>query len=195
MARDVIHIMLHTLAIKLSDVTNIPSGHIWADHPSEEYINNDTYNLYPSIGITDLGFTPLANNYGATKKLPTNNPSIFTEYSPAGEIQQIFQIDVYSKEHYQMRNYRSLLNHFFQQTTLLATSGDILSDEFFSLKITDAHKFDEKPYILHYTIECHIQDYKEQNVYTVSQVGINLYQNTISSGNLANQITFTSGGI
>lgn len=199
MARDVFDIVFDTLIYELSDVTGIPSGHFWVNYPNKNFLNGDTYNKFPSVGIVEHEFFNLSNNYGDRYTIATESSGVYTEYTPAGEVKMRLQIDVFTKEPYQRREYKSLLNHYFQQTKLIETQGDILDGQHFSIVTKYGYQSMDEPYTLSYIVECGIQDFKEQEVYLVNEVVVNTQAGQgldITDDinlNLANIFTATSG--
>lgn len=176
MPRDVSDITLTSLAHFLSEETGISTGAIFLQYANDDYVNERTFQKFPSLGISEVGKTQIKyQNYGCKQIGQVNQDGSYKVYSPLGEKIMMIQIDLWCKTQKERRQYKNLIEDALVKNQYIPTTyaNDPVTGEYLSLKFIDYELSDDKPFSAHFFIEVEASFFKEQDAFLVEQIEIN----------------------
>lgn len=204
MRRDIEHIVLNTLAIKISEVSGIPTGRILAKAPDFEYVNHPDGTAmpetnpekYPSIGMMYFGQGKYKVNKYGSGPIAVKTPTVSLIYEPMGEIHLPLAIYLYTNSRKEQRLIGNEISMFLADALYLETLGDPVSGQFFSIDYLGFEDlFEHRPYVRVMNMNILAQVYTESTGYVVEEINTSMVTiqgsvlNTSEPETLTNTIT------
>lgn len=179
MKRDIEHIILNTLAIKISEISGIPTGRIFAKAPDFEYVNHpdgssmpqNNPEKYPSIGMMYFGQGKYKVNKYGSEPIVVKTPTVSLIFQPMGELHLPLSIYLYTNSRKEQRMIGNEISMFLSDALYLQTSGDIISEQFFSIEYLGFQDLSEhRPYCRVMNMNVMAQVYTESTGYVVEEI-------------------------
>jgi hypothetical protein len=180
--RDAGAIALESLAIFLCEESGIPSGtnganrHVWLQYANNDYVNERTFQSFPSLGISEIGKTRIRyQNYGCTQRGAENADGSYRIYNPLGEKIMMVEVDLWCETQSQRRTYKNLIETALTENTFIPTSyaSDPVTGEYIRVNFMDYELSEDKPFAVHFFLEVTVPFFKEEDAYIVNQVEVN----------------------
>lgn len=204
MARDLSDIALNTLMVYLSTETGIPTGSFMFQYPNNDFINERTFQKFPSVGIIEsemLGGTRFEYvNYGCTYIGDQNDDDSYVTYFPLGRKTMMFQIDLWAETQAQRRKYRSLIEiALLKKKFLLTSQFDSVPNEAIDIELLEYYQNTDKPFCVSFLVKVVGSVFKEENTYPVNTIQLSgtVAQNYTVDGSTTGSIwiVITSGAL
>lgn len=191
--RDIEHIILYTICMKISEVTGIPTGRVLAKIPDIQFINKVDGNKdpqnhatkFPCVGMKYSGDVKYKiNKYGDKHKILIT-PTVTRIYEPLGEIWIPLTIYLFTNSRKEQRELGSAIGFYLASTPMQYTMADQLPGEYFSIIYECYRDLNElRPYVRAYDLKINSRMLQEVSGYIVEEINTNI--STIQ-GNLTSE--------
>lgn len=186
MKRDIESIVLTTLALKISEISGIPSGRIFVKMPDYEYVNHDDGTImpnfkgekYPAIGMAYFGKGKYKINKYGDYPLVVKTPTLTQIYTPMGELCLGISLYLYTNSRKEQRMLGNEISMFLSEALYLFTSGDIIPDQYFSIDYIGFEDLPQhRPYVRVMNVDILAQVYSEATGYVVDEINTSIITN------------------
>lgn len=190
--RDLEHLILHTICMRISQVSGIPSGKIMAKIPDIQFVNIDdgvnnqqnNAQKFPCVGMKYSGEVKYKINKYGEKHRVIVTPNVTRIYKPLGEIWIPLTIYLFTNSRKEQRELGNKIGYFLATDTLHSILGDELPGEYFSIIYECYRDLNElRPYVRAYDLKVNGRILEEVSGYIVEEVNTNLI--TTINGNAA----------
>lgn len=196
--RDLEHIVLYTICMKISEVTGISTGKIMAKMPDIQFVNipdgstaapADT--KFPCVGMKYSGDIKYKiNKYGDKHKVFVTPESIKI-YEPLGEIWIPLTIYLFTNSRKEQRELGNKIGFYLATTPMQTTIGDELPNEYFSIIYECYRDLNElRPFARAYDLKINGRILQEVSGYIVEEISTNIV--TKIKGNISQPETLTN---
>lgn len=190
--RNVEDLMLQTMRVFVANATGIPTGSIWLQRPSEDFVgmpdgpNKPSGDVmsFPAVGINYVKPAKFEyNNYGETKYTTSASGTITTAYQPLGGLTLHLDVSLFAQTKADIRKYTVLLEMALLQNSLMGMVGDIIPGEYFRADLmTSVDLQDVFPYRRVFLIKTYGRILQEITNTTVTVVNTNAQLTTSPTG-------------
>jgi len=183
MKRDIESIVLTTLALKISEISGIPTGRIFAKMPDYEYVNHDDGSImpnfkgekYPAIGMSYFGQGKYKINKYGDYPIVVKTPTSSQIYTPMGEICLGISLFLYTNSRREQRLIGNEVSMFLSEALYLNTSGDIIPGQYFSIDYIGFEDLPQhRPYVRVMNIDILAQIFSEATGHVVQEINTSI---------------------
>lgn len=185
--RDLEDIILGTLCVKLSEVTNIPTGRVFAKMPDTEYVNKYdgtkqpavNKQIFPCIGMEYSDKVIYKVNRYGEGPLVLKNAISSKIYEPMGEIHVPLNIYLFTNSRKEQRDIGNLISYELASNLHYNTLFDEIPNQYFSIEYHGFKDIDiQSPFQRVMCVTLCGQVFREVSGYLVETTIINI--NTVS---------------
>jgi len=181
--RDIEHIILNTLCIKISEVSGIPTGRVFAKMPDIQFVNkydgtstpSENEQKFPCIGMKyDGQIEYKVNLYGEQPEVMTDgiNKKI---YQPLGEIHLPLCIYLYTNSRKEQRLIGNDIAFFLASNLMVGTLHDEIPGEYFSMVYNGARDLSElRPFVRKFEVNLNARMLKEISAHIVEEINTSI---------------------
>jgi hypothetical protein len=181
--RNLEDLILSTICIKLSEITEIPTGRVLAKMPDFEYVNKyDGTNQpqvnqqkFPSIGMQYFGKVRYEVNRYGEEPLVVQNASISKIYKPMGELHIPLEIHLFTNSRKEQTEIGNLIAYELSSKKYYYTINDEIDNQYFNIEycgFTDLQKIKPFERIIH--VKMCGQVYSEITGYAIETIIANM---------------------
>lgn len=190
--RDIEHIILQTLCIKISEATGMPTGRIFAKMPDIQFVNKYDGTKTPSTN--DTKFPCVGMKYDGEIKYEVNlygeEPEIMTDgvtkkmYQPLGEIHLPLCIVLFTNSRKEQRVIGNQIAYLLASNLMIGTLYDEIPEEYFSVVYKGARDLSElRPFVRKFEVDLNARVLQETSGYIVAEINTSI--ETTQNGNTA----------
>lgn len=181
--RDLEHLILYTVCMRIAEVTGIPTGRIMAKIPDIQFVNkvdgtnnpqiNET--KFPCVGMKYSGDIKYnINKYGNKHKVVIS-PSITRIYEPLGEILMPLTIYLFTNSRKEQRELGNKIGIYFATNTLIGLLGDEVPGEYISINYECHRDLNElRPFVRAYDLKINGRILEEVSGYIIEEINTNI---------------------
>jgi hypothetical protein len=181
--RDIEHIILQTLCIKISEATDIPTGRIFAKMPDIQFVNKYDGTQTPSVN--DEKFPCIGMKYDGEIKYEVNvygeEPEIMTDgitkriFQPLGEIHLPLCIYLFTNSRKEQRIIGNQIAYLLASNLMIGTLYDEIPGEYFSVVYEGAKDLSElRPFVRKFGVKLNARVLQETSGYIVDEITTNI---------------------